>query len=95
MYYVDNTKYLFEYANKHNNYNIRHIWITKNREILSLLKTNGYEVYYQKSFKAFWLQLRCGVVVYNKGLDDISTIPEERRKIWSRERNSKVYRLKK
>ena len=27
--------------------------------------------------------------------DDISTIPEERRKIWSRERNSKVYRLKK
>ncbi len=27
--------------------------------------------------------------------DDISTIPEERRKLWSRERNSKVYRLKK
>ena len=27
--------------------------------------------------------------------DNISTIPEERHKIWSRERNSKVYRLKK
>ena len=74
-YYVDNTKYLFEYACKQSYSDIRHVWITGNPNIINKIREMGFEAYRQGSFKAFWCQLRCGVAIYNKGLDDISKFP--------------------
>ncbi len=73
-YYVDNTKYLFEFACTQKD-EIKHVWITNNKSILKKIKSNNHEAYLQNSAKALWLQLRCGVAIYNKGLDDISKIP--------------------
>ena len=74
-YYVDNTKYLFEYAHTQSNDGIKHIWITDNSHILNQIKAKGFEGYKQGTLKAIWYQLRCGVAIYNKGLDDISRLP--------------------
>ena len=74
-YYSCNPKYLFEYACKQDKDNIRHVWITNNKLIAKYLLDKGYEVYLKGSLKSFWLQLRCGVAIYNKSLNDIASFP--------------------
>lgn len=75
LYYGDNCRYLYEYVCNHPEYGIRCIWLTKNKHILSILKSSGYEGYYFYSIKSFWLSLRCGVAIYNKSLDDLGLFP--------------------
>ena len=69
--YSDNSKYLFEYVEK-NNPDIECVWITKSDQVYAQLKDNGIPVYMSDSFQGRIKQLKCGVVFYTNGLDDIS-----------------------
>ena len=70
--YADNPRYFFEYVNKEHP-NIKSIWITKSKNLVSTIKQSGFECFYYKSLKAIYYQLRCKKVFYcQRLLDDIS-----------------------
>ncbi len=50
--YADNSKYLFEYVNKHHP-EIRAVWLTNNTETHELLKSKKYEVYKTYSLNGY------------------------------------------
>ena len=54
--YADNTKALFEAAQKRKS--IRCVWISKNPEVVEEVRTLGYEAYTFTSLKGIWFQLR-------------------------------------
>ncbi|WP_059021733.1 CDP-glycerol glycerophosphotransferase family protein [Vibrio coralliirubri] len=68
--YGDNSKYLFEYVSKEKN--VRAVWITKNKRIVTELKSSGYEVKYLYSFDAIAILLRAKVNIYNVSHYDIA-----------------------
>jgi len=55
-----------------NNYLIRPIWISHNKEIVEWLSDNGYEAYYYHSLKGIWYALRAGVYIYDNYSKDIN-----------------------
>jgi len=60
--YLDNSKYMFEYINKHHKH-IRAIWLTINRETLNLVRSRGYEAYLTYSLKGCWLAMRSRIAM--------------------------------
>jgi len=65
--YMGNSKYLFEYVNR--NYpDIRAIWMTRNKQVLELVRSKGYEAYPAYSLKGCWLSMKSkvGVVSHSK-----------------------------
>lgn len=68
--YADNTKALFECANKRKN--IRAIWISKNRDVVEEVRKLGYEAYYYTSFKGIAVQLRAKYVFVTNGISDVN-----------------------
>lgn len=42
--YDDNSRFLFEYVNKHKN-NIRAVWLTRHKEIATRIQKEGFEAY--------------------------------------------------
>jgi len=71
--YQDNSKYMFEYVNKTNS-GIKHIWITKNKNIVNYLQRKGYEAYYYLSLKGLYYQIRAGVVFFTNSHHDINDL---------------------
>tara|TARA_B100000945_G_C20394343_1_gene604004 strand:- start:98 stop:1315 length:1218 start_codon:yes stop_codon:yes gene_type:complete len=69
--YSDNSAYLFEFVNSYKK-NIKAIWITKNRKVISLLKGKGYQVYHAYSIFGLWYGSRAGVTIINCGYDDVN-----------------------
>lgn len=69
--FIDNTKYLFINNNKKNDA-VRHIWITKNKQVKQSLNENGYECYLDNSIKGIWLQLRAGIFICVQGVSDFN-----------------------
>lgn len=69
--FVDNAKYFFLYANKTCT-DIRHVWLTDNDEVVTYLRSKGFESYNKRSFKAILLSLRAKVLVYSAYSVDIS-----------------------
>jgi len=74
--FADNPRYLYIYLNEYNrnaeNKEIRPIWISKNKEIISQLKNKGYEAYYAHSMKGIWFSLRGKVYFFDNYSKDIS-----------------------
>ncbi|MBS9436682.1 hypothetical protein EAE91_05660 [Photorhabdus noenieputensis] len=69
--YNDNSRYLFEYCNKHCP-EIRAIWIGKNRySILPIIK-DGYEAYTKYSLKGLYYQLTSKVYIYSSYVNNIN-----------------------
>lgn len=52
--------------------NLRPIWMSHNRDIVSFLQEQGYEAYYYHSLKGIWYALRGGVYVYDNYSKDIN-----------------------
>lgn len=75
QYYSDNPKYIYDYIYHESNDGVRAIWLSYNKEIIDTLQNQGKEAYPIKSWKAIWLSLRCGVIVYNKSIDDLGLLP--------------------
>lgn len=72
--YDDNSRFLFEYVNKHKN-NIRAVWLTRHKEIATRIQKEGFEAYTVGSWKGITLALRAGVSFYTNGLIDFGTFP--------------------
>ena len=71
--FADNSRYLFLYLNK-NHSEFRCIWITKNPEIVSLLKNLNYEVYLSNSIKGIYYCLIAKWHLFNFIEDDIHKV---------------------
>lgn len=52
--------------------NLRPIWMSHSRDIVSFLQEQGYEAYYYHSLKGIWYALRGGVYVYDNYSKDIN-----------------------
>ncbi|MDD3172601.1 MAG: CDP-glycerol glycerophosphotransferase family protein [Herbinix sp.] len=71
--FADNPKYLYLYLNQ-NNRDVRPIWVSKKREIVTMLNNQGYEAYYLKSFRGIWFCLLAKVYLFDNYSKDISFI---------------------
>lgn len=69
--FADNPKYFYLYLSQYKAESIKAVWITKNREILELLKQNELECYYLYSWKGIWNSLRAKVFLYDNYSKDI------------------------
>jgi len=70
--YMDNTKYLFEFLNKHSNYNV--VWFTKSRGLLVELRNKGYNVVYALSLDAIKLLRKARFIFLTHGVYDVLPI---------------------
>ncbi len=74
--FADNPKYFYLYCSQlyknAKNTGIRAVWITKQKEIVRLLRKNGYEVYYRYSLKGIWCCLRGKVYIFDNYSKDIN-----------------------
>ena len=60
--YAENSKYLFEYINERHK-DIRCVWISKDRNIIEMLRHRGYEACGFLSLRGLWLAARAAVVI--------------------------------
>lgn len=71
--FADNPRYLYLYVSQQEKQNgIRPIWISHKKEIIELLKKEGYEAYYYHSLKGIWYCLRGKVYIFDNYSKDIS-----------------------
>ena len=68
--YADNAKYFFEYINEEHK-DVNCIWLTRNNEVLELLKLKGLNVYKNVSFVGIYHALTAGVVLFSTMRSDI------------------------
>lgn len=64
--YSDNSKYLFEYVNKHKK-NIKAIWLTRNNKIVNLIRKKGYLAYHFNDIRSYYYCLKAGVAIFCLG----------------------------
>jgi CDP-glycerol glycerophosphotransferase (TagB/SpsB family) len=69
--FSDNSKYLFDYATE-NNYAIRAIWLTKNKEVLLKIRNQGKECYLTNSLKGVYFSLKAKYIIVSSGKKDIN-----------------------
>lgn len=74
--FADNPRYFYLYLCAHPQEGIRPIWISRNRSVVELLKTNSqeriFEAYYYKSLKGIWYSLRGGIYIFDNYSKDIN-----------------------
>lgn len=71
--FADNPRYLYLYVSQNkSDLDLRPIWISHNKEIISFLNQNGYEAYYYHSFKGIWYALRAKVYIFDNYSKDIN-----------------------
>ncbi len=71
MKYSDNSKYLFEYINKHDK-KIICIWLAKNKRTIEIVRSNGFKAYHAYSIKGIILSIRAKVAFVTTNLFDIT-----------------------
>lgn len=72
--YDDNSMYLFEYVNN-NSLAIQPIWLTREHEVVRLVRSYNYKAYHVYSFRGILYALRGKVVFYTAGLTDFGLFP--------------------
>lgn len=60
--YLDNSKYYYEYV-RDNHPEIKPVWLTKDENVLEMLKTNGDKVYKSTSARGIWTMARAKIAV--------------------------------
>ena len=71
--YSDNPRYVFEYVNNKEP-DIRTVWLSRDKRLIKHLTSLGYEAYYLRSLKAFWLSCRASAVFLSCGQTDINLV---------------------
>lgn len=69
--FADNPKYFYLYLNQHHRDDIKAIWISKDKSIVSLLNKKLLNAYYLYSLKGIWFALRAKVYLYDNYSKDI------------------------
>lgn len=67
--YSDNSKYLFEYIQSQPD--VKAVWLTKKDEIVSDLRSRGYEAYLFFSIKGIWYAIRARYAILCCAFDDV------------------------
>lgn len=71
--FADNPRYLYLYVSQQEKQNgIRPIWISHKKEIVDMLREEGFEAYYYHSLKGIWYCLRGKVYIFDNYSKDIS-----------------------
>ena len=70
--YIDNTKYLFEYLNRHSDYKL--VWITKSYDLIRELKKKSINVVFKYDLKTIRLLRKAKFIFISHGYDDILPI---------------------
>lgn len=70
--FADNPRYAYLYMNQFHEKDIRAIWISHNKSVVSFLQDKGYEAYYYHSLKGIWYCLRGKVYIFDNYSKDIS-----------------------
>jgi len=70
--YLDNTKYLFEFLNRHSDYKL--VWITRSHEILNKIRKKGYKAVYIYDLEAIRLLRKAKFIFITHGYVDILPI---------------------
>lgn len=70
--FSDNSKYFFWYVADNHKNEIRPIWISKNKNVVNMLREKGYEAYYKWSVKGWFYSLRGKVYIYSAYTADIN-----------------------
>ena len=68
--FVDNTKYWFLWANKHEP-TIKHIWISNDSSTIVMLRNNNYRAFKPLTFKGLYYILRAKIAFYTHGATSI------------------------
>ncbi|WP_167956031.1 CDP-glycerol glycerophosphotransferase family protein [Anaerosporobacter faecicola] len=68
--FADNPRYLYIYINEHYK-DLRPIWLTHNKNVVTLLREQGYEAYYYHSLKGIWFGFRGKVYIFDNYSKDI------------------------
>jgi len=66
--YIDNSKYLFEYINKHNT-NIKVVWITNSNDVNNQIRQLGYCSHLKFSIKGLFYSSRAKIIFYGDYTD--------------------------
>lgn len=69
--FADNAKYLFLHVAEHHP-EVRPVWLSKNRDVVSELRARGYEAHFMYSPRGLRCNLRAGVVLFTHGLRDVN-----------------------
>ncbi|MGB8454204.1 MAG: CDP-glycerol glycerophosphotransferase family protein [Anaerocolumna sp.] len=69
--FADNPKYFYLYINQLKAKEIRAVWISKNKNVVNLLKENNLEAYSVYSVRGLWYSLRAKVYIYDNYSKDI------------------------
>lgn len=70
--FADNPKYAYLYMNQFKKEDIRAIWITHNKDVVTLLNENKLEAYYYHSLKGIFYCLIAKVYIFDNYSKDIS-----------------------
>lgn len=70
--YIDNTKYLFEYLNRHSDYKL--VWITNSYDLMRELKKKRINVVFKYDLKTIRLLRKAKFIFISHGYDDILPI---------------------
>lgn len=70
--FADNPKYFYLYLTQYRKEQVRAIWITKNKDVVNLLRSFHLESYYLYSLKGVLYSLRAKVYLYDNYTKDIS-----------------------
>ena len=73
--YDDNAKYLFEYIKTFHSDEFRCLWLAQDKNVVALLREQGYESYKSDSKEGYKIKLKAGVAFYKKGLEDFGYLP--------------------
>ena len=69
--YADNSKALFEHVVEYRK-ELTAIWLTRNRNVVNELKSNGYRCYHVHSLKGIYYSLICGYYLVSSGKRDVN-----------------------
>lgn len=70
--FADNPRYLYIYVSNHYRNEIRPIWLSHTKSVVSFLQEQGYEAYYYHSLKGIWYGLRAKVYIFDNYSKDIN-----------------------
>ena len=70
--FADNPKYFYLYLSQKHKLDVRAVWISHNKKVVSFLNSNGYEAYYCYSLRGIWLSLRGRVYIFDNYSKDIN-----------------------
>jgi CDP-glycerol glycerophosphotransferase len=67
----DNSGALFKFFIKYHKNEFRSIWLTDNKEVISVVKNLGGEAYLKSSLRGLWLSIRTPLIITSYGVQDV------------------------